>query len=118
MLVLIAILLALIPATAIAYPFLRRPTEATLMEEVGPLRSESSFRWDEALAGIRNAELEWSIGNLDERDYRWLREQYMMEATEVLKEMDLEDDEEREFLASIETERENGGVGDLPDDDG
>ena len=87
-------------------------------EEDGPPRSESSIRWNEALAGIRNAELEWSIGNLDERDYHWLREQYMMEATEVLKEMDLEDDAEREFLASIEAERENGGVGDLRDDDG
>ena len=61
-------------------------------------------RWDSALAGIRTAELERAVGSLTEDDYRWLRDRYMTDAAVVMKSMELEEQEEREMLASIERE--------------
>jgi hypothetical protein len=102
-LVLIAIVLSLIPAAAILYPFLRKSRDA-LPEHEYSTHSELSQRWDSALTGLKSTELEWAIGNLTEDDYRWLREQYMTDAARTLKAMDLEEQHEQEMLASIERE--------------
>ena len=104
MLVLIGLLLVLIPVAAIAYPFLRRQDSDYVSSDEGSPESELSRRWEAAVAGIKNAELEWAIGNLGEEDYRWLRERYTTDAATVLKAMELEERQEEELLAGIEVE--------------
>ena len=106
MLVLIALLLALLPAVAILYPVLRRrDTIDPADDEAGP-RAELARRWDSALAGLRNTELEHAVGNLSDEDYGWIREQYMTEAALVMKALDLEEAQERALLTRIEREVE------------
>ncbi len=104
MLVLIALLLALIPAFAVLYPFLRRRSASRGMVDEGSAEAELARRWDAALSGLKSTELEHAIGNLDETDYRWLREQYMTEAALVMKAMDLEQEQERDLLSSVRRE--------------
>jgi hypothetical protein len=106
MLVLIAVLLALIPAIAILYPFLRGRGSYALPEDESSPQAELGRRWDAALSGLKSAELEWAIGNLAEEDYRWLRQQYMMEAAHIMKAMELEEEQEKEMLSAIEREME------------
>ena len=104
MTVLIALMLAMIPAVAILYPFLRRRHTASLVEDETSTRFELDRRWEAALAGLRTAELERAVGSLAEDDYRWLRERYMTDAALVMKAMELEELEEREMLAAVERE--------------
>ena len=107
MLVLIALLLALIPAAAILYPFIRRLSTSGSAADEGSVGLELARRWDAALEGLKSAELEHAIGNLEDADHRWLREQYMTEAALVLKAMDLEAEQERSLLSSMRREVRN-----------
>ena len=124
MLVLVAVLLVMIPAVAILYPFVRGPGAAPVFEDEGTTSAELSRRWEAALAGLRNTELERTIGNLAEDDYRSLREQYMTDAALVMKAMELEDQEEEELLAGVEQEVQRvrqslmGGDGSQPESEG
>ena len=104
MLVLIALLLVLVPAAAILYPFYRG--SATLPEAEDESSDYSVLRrqWDAAVSGLRNAELEQAIGNLNEDDYRWLRDHYLKEAAQVMRAMELEEQQEEQMLSSIERE--------------
>jgi hypothetical protein len=104
MIVLITLALALIPVAAILYPFFGRRLVATVLEDETSPRAEMERRWDAALAGLRTAELERAVGSLAEDDYRWIRERYMTDAALVMKSMELEEQEEREMLAAVETE--------------
>ena len=104
MLVLIALLLALIPAVAVLYPFLRRRSISRAVVDEGSTEAELARRWDAALSGLKSAELEYAIGNLAEADYRSLREQYMTEAALVMKAMDLGLEQERDLLSSVRRE--------------
>ena len=102
MLIFVAILLALVPAVAILYPFVRRREDGALSEDESSPQAELARRWDAALAGLRNVELERTLGNLAEEDYHWIRQQYMTEAAGILKAMELEEQREQELLADIE----------------
>ena len=104
MIIVIAILLALIPTVAILYPFLKRDVGNEWLDDESSPQAELERRWDSALAGLRSAELEYSIGNLDDEDYHWLRQQYMREAAIVMRSMELEEEQEEELLTSIEQE--------------
>ncbi len=104
MLVLIAVLLALVPAVIIAYPFLRRGESAEWLDDESSPMATLQRRWEAALDGVRSAELEYAIGSLAEEDYRWLRRQYMREAAIVLRAMELEQEEEEALLTQIEIE--------------
>ena len=104
MLVLLAIILALIPAVIIAYPFLRRGESSEWLDDESSPAATLQRRWEAALDGIRSAELEHAIGNLSEEDYRWLRRQYMREAALVMRSMELEQEEEEALLTQIEVE--------------
>ena len=104
MIVLITIALVLVPAAAVLYPFLRPGRLPDSLEDETSPRAEMERRWDSALAGLRTAELERAVGSLTEDDYRWLRDRYMTDAAVVMKSMDLEEQEERDMLASIEDE--------------
>ncbi len=103
MLIVLALLLALIPLIAILYPFLRR-SSAPVLEDESSTFSELDRRWDSAIAGLKSAALEYSIGNLPETDYTALREQYVTEAAVVLKAMELEEQQEKDILARVEME--------------
>jgi hypothetical protein len=118
MLVLIAVLLVLLPAAAIVYPFLRRPDGEAPPDDEASDSKELSRRWDAAIAGLRNTELEFSIGNLTENDYDWLKEQYMTEAALVLKTMELEEHEEQVLMDDVERAvRGTRGDLELPEDE-
>ncbi len=101
MLIFIAIVLTLIPAVAILYPFLRR-ARAPGSPAAASDYDELSLRWEAAIGGLKNAELEYAIGALTEDDHRELREEYMTSAALVMKEMELEDQQEAELIAGIE----------------
>jgi hypothetical protein len=102
MLILIALILAAIPAVAILYPFVMRGRGHEWLEDEGAPIAELERRWDAALAGLKSAELEFSIGNLDNEDYLWLRQRYMREAAMVMQGMELEEEQEEELLARVE----------------
>ncbi len=102
MLIIIALILAAIPAFAVLYPFVMRGSGHEWKEDEGAPIAELERRWDAALAGLKSAELELSIGNLDDEDYLWLRRQYMREAAMVMRAMELEEDQEEELLARVE----------------
>lgn len=104
MLVLLAIVLAVIPAVIIAYPFLRRAESVEWLDDESSPMATLHRRWEAALDGIRSAELERAIGNLSEEDYRWLRRQYMREAAVIMRAMELEHEEEEALLTQIEVE--------------
>ena len=105
MLILIAVLLSLLPAVAIAYPFVvRRLADPEQLEDESSPQAELERRWDNTLAALKNAELEWTIGNLSDEDHQRLIQQYMTEAALVIKAMDLEERQEAELLASVDEE--------------
>jgi hypothetical protein len=104
MLVLLGVLLVLIPLAAIAYPFFRGGGDGIVAEDESSTYSDLSCRWEEAVTGIKAAELERAIGNLDEANYGRLRAQYMTEAAMIMKAMDLEEQQEQDLLAGIELE--------------
>ena len=118
MLVIMAFVLALIPAVVIAYPFLRLAGRSVLSDE-DTQGAELTLRWETAIAGLRNTELEWAIGNLEDGDREWLRDRYMTDAALVLKEMELEEAEEEALMATVEREmkrvRVRAGGGDADD---
>jgi hypothetical protein len=105
MLIAIAIVLALIPAIAILYPFLmKKRIDREFLDDESSPQADLSRRWETSIAGLRNAELEWAIGNLAEEDYRWLRNRYITDAALIMKEMELEEAQEQELLSSIDLE--------------
>ena len=117
MIVLITLALVLVPAAAVLYPFLRPGRLPGSLEDETAPRAEMERRWDSALAGLRTAELERAVGSLTEDDYRWLRDRYVTDAAVVMKSMDLEEQEEREMLASIDDEMRRARERVLGDDD-
>ena len=104
MLVLIAVLIALVPAVIVLYPLARRLGSDEFDDDESSVTAELTRRWESALAGLKTAELELSIGNLSDEDYRWLREQYTTEAALVMKAMDLEEQQQEELLARMKAE--------------
>ena len=104
MLVFLSLLLALIPAVVILYPFLWGSRRGEPSGDEGSAQADLSRRFDAALAGLKNAELEWAIGNLAREDYRWFRRQYSVEVAMVMRAMEMEEDEEEALLATIRAE--------------
>ena len=101
MFVLIAVFLAIAVALVIALPFLRsaRSSQETI-DESSP-QADIARRWDAAVAGLRNTELERAIGNLTDDDHRSIMRQYMLEAAGLMKAMGLEEDQEEALLADL-----------------
>ena len=101
MLVLVAILLALIPAVAVVYAFYRAQASGELLDDESSPHSELTHRWEATLAGLANAELEWGLGNLSDEDYGRLRHEYIAEAARAMRAMQLEDAQEAELMATM-----------------
>ena len=104
MLVLIAVLLTLIPAAAVLYPFVFQRGISTVFRDETSTYSELTRRWEAAVAGLKTMELERAVGNLTESDYIGLKEQYMTEAARIMKAMELEDQQEEELLSEVAQE--------------
>ena len=104
MFIIIALLIALIPAIAVLYPFIKGNAANEWLDDESSPMADLERRWDSAISGIKSAELENSIGNLEEDDYTWLRQEYMHEAALVMRSMELEEEQESELLAAIEVE--------------
>ena len=64
MLILIAILLTMVPAAFILWPFVFGPSRNEFEYEEGSEHADLMMRWDAAAAGLAGAELEHTLGNL------------------------------------------------------
>ena len=104
MLVFIAILIALLPAIAILWPFLAGSGRDEFEADESAPQADLMRRWDAAVAGLKSSELEHAIGNLAASDYRLIRRQLMTEAAVVLKTMELEEAEEEQMLTAVRRE--------------
>ena len=104
MLVLIAIILTVVPALIILYPLVKRVGSTELLKDESSLTAELNRRWDSVVAGLRTAELELSIGNLSEEDYRWIKNTYAKETAQIMEAMELQEEEEKELISSLERE--------------
>ena len=106
MLVLIAIILTVIPALIILYPLIKRVGSTELLKDESSLTAELNRRWDSVVAGLRTAELELSIGNLSYQDYQWSKKAYAKETAQIMEAMELQEEEEKELMKSLEREIE------------
>lgn len=104
MLIVITLLLVLIPAIAIMWPFLMGVRRDEFAEDESAPTADLMRRWDAAVAGLKSAELDHAIGNMASEDYRIVRHQLMTEAALVLKTMELDDAEEEQMLTAVRTE--------------
>lgn len=89
MAILIAIALGLLALAFVLYPLLRRSSEAvpataasiaSVEEMTQPLEREQAAR-----SALQEVELDFQLGNIEEPDYRALRERYMKRALVALK---------------------------------
>ena len=106
MLVLIALLLALVPAVLILWPFLRRLKRDEFEYDEGAPQADLMRRWEAAVAGLASAELDYFLGNLLEQDYVLVRRTHTSDAATILREMELSEDEEDRMLAALSAEVE------------
>lgn len=104
MLVLVGILLALIPAVFILWPFLFRLRRDEFDYDEGAPQADLMRRWDAAVSGLANAELDHGLGNMTDGDYTTVRRQLMSEAASVMREMELTDNEEDRMLSDLREE--------------
>ena len=120
MLVLTAILLTLIPAALILWPFLFAPRRSEFDYDEGAPQADLARRWEAAAAGLASAELDYILGNQTREDYRAARERLMAEAASALSEMELSPDEEERMIADLRDEirRVRARQGVVEDDDG
>jgi hypothetical protein len=88
MAIIIAIALGLLALVFVLYPLLRptpAPAQVAAMqvdakESAGPIDREQAAR-----AALQEVELDFQLGNIEEPDYRTLRERYMKRALVALK---------------------------------
>ena len=104
MLVLIGILLALVPAVLVLWPFLFGLRRDEFDYDEGAPQADLMRRWDAAVAGLASAELDHGLGNMTDGDYAAVRQQLMSEAGAVMREMELGDDEEQRMLSGLREE--------------
>ncbi len=120
MLVLAAILLTLVPAALILWPFVFAPRRSEFDYDEGAPQADLARRWESASAGLASAELDYALGNQTREDYRAVSDRLMAEAASALSEMELSPDEEERMIAELRDEirRVRARQGVLGDDDG
>lgn len=104
MLILIAVLIALLPTIAILYPFVRHHRVPAPTNDIDTPRLDLERKWESAISNLRTTELEYTVGNLSYGDYHQLQERYMSDAAQVMKDLQLEQREEKELLDWIDSE--------------
>lgn len=103
MITLIASIMSVLVLVIILYPFFFQRDHWEILENKSSPQNLDT-KWGNALAGIRNTELEHAIGALSEKDYQVLREIYFNEAAMIIKSMELQHDKERDLLNKIDVE--------------
>ena len=104
MLVLIGILLAIVPAFFILWPFVVGLRRDEFDYDEGAPQADLMRRWDAAVSGLASAELDYGLGNMTDCDYSTVRQQLMSEAAAVMREMELTGDEEERMLSDLREE--------------
>ena len=104
MIVTIAIVLTLVPAIFILWPFVMGLRRDEFEYDEGAPQADLARRWDAAVAGLASAELDHSLGNLSDEDYGLLRAQLLSEAADLMREMELSEDEEELMLSALSEE--------------
>lgn len=87
------LVLIVVVAWFVAVPFFRQGRDESAPEAPG--RSPWQARCDEALEGIRDAELDFHVGKLSEADYRELRRRLEVEAMDAIRHIEEEPRESR-----------------------
>ena len=86
----------------IAYPIIKKiASSVSIPDDESSLHADLERRWESALEGIRHAELEMSVGNVDESDYIWLKQVHMAEAAMVLKALEVSLEDEKSLIEQI-----------------
>jgi hypothetical protein len=89
MAIVIAIALGLLALAFVLYPLFRRAPEAVPAATTNLAGGEESIQPQEreqaARSALREVELDFQLGNIEETDYRALRERYMKRALVALK---------------------------------
>ena len=89
MLVFLSIMICLVPALAVIYPFIRSAQYKSFDIEDGTTRRrELENRCDMALDELKNTEFEMEIGNLESDDFKIIRANQMEEAALLLRDME------------------------------
>ncbi len=104
MLVFIGILLAIVPAAFILWPFVVGLRRDEFDYDEGAPQADLMRRWDAAVSGLANAELDHGLGNMTDTDFSTVRQQLMSEAASVMREMELTGDEEDRMLSALREE--------------
>ena len=104
MLVFIAILLTLVPALFILWPFLFGARRDEFEHEEGSEHADLMMRWDATAAGLAGAELDHALGNLSTQDYQTVNRQLLSEAASIMAEMELTEEEEERMLSALREE--------------
>ena len=103
MITLIASIMSALVLVVVLYPFFFHREDWDISESKSSPQNLDT-RWENALAGIRNTELEHAIGSLSEKDYQVLRDIYLNEAAIIIKSMELQHERERELINKIDLE--------------
>ena len=104
MIVTIAIILTLVPALLILWPFVMGLRRDEFEYDEGAPQADLMRRWDAAVAGLTSTELDHSLGNLSDEDYQGLRTRLLTEAADLMREMELSEEEEERMLVALSEE--------------
>lgn len=104
MIVTIAIILTLVPALLILWPFVMGLRRDEFEYDEGAPQADLMRRWDAAVAGLTSTELDHSLGNLSDEDYQGLRTRLVTEAADLMREMELSEEEEEQMLFALSEE--------------
>ena len=104
MIVTVAIILTLVPALLILWPFVMGLRRDEFEYDEGAPQADLMRRWDAAVAGLTSTELDHSLGNLSDEDYQGLRTRLLREAADLMREMELSEEEEDRMLAALSEE--------------
>ena len=104
MIVTIAIILTVVPALLILWPFVMGLRRDEFEYDEGAPQADLMRRWDAAVAGLASTELDHSLGNLSDEDYQGLRTRLLTEAADLMREMELSEEEEERMLAALSEE--------------
>ena len=92
MVIILSVIIALIPAAAILYPLIYSKKEKDNLSNVQDVNNIAKGNLERISKGIEIADFDYSICNLSQKDYIWLKDKYNSEADEI---MDLTDDKKK-----------------------
>lgn len=92
MVIILSVIIALIPAAVILYPLIYSKKEKDNLSNVQDVNNIAKGNLERISQGIEIADFDYSIGNLSQKDYIWLKDKYNSEADKI---MDLTDDKKK-----------------------